>query len=138
MRRDDLRSLDQAQPAMPDDEIATRYCRYVDEVLNHHRLDAIAGYMAADAVAHAHGVTAGPAGPRALVGSLLGAFPDLHLTIDALAMVEGELLARLTATGTHVGPSSMYRRRADGSACAPSKHGNSKMGCAPSSGCSWT
>ena len=88
---------------MFNDELETRYCRYVDEVLNHHRLDALAGYLADDVVSHAHGLAAGRAGARDLVGSLVSAFPDFHLTVETLAAVEDQLVARLTATGTHVG-----------------------------------
>ena len=82
---------------MADDEIETRYCRYVEEVLNHHHLDRLAAYLTPDVVMHAPGVPAGLAGARQLVAGYLRAFPDLHLCIDTL-------LARLTATGTHTGP----------------------------------
>jgi steroid delta-isomerase-like uncharacterized protein len=88
---------------MPNDEIETRYCRYVDEVLNRHRLNAVGSYLATDVISHAHASATGRDGARALVESLVGAFPDFHVTVDALAAVEGELVARLTATGTHLG-----------------------------------
>jgi steroid delta-isomerase-like uncharacterized protein len=88
---------------MSNDEIETCYCRYVYEVFNHHRLDAIAGYVAAHVVSHVHRTAVGRDGARDLVSSLVTAFPDFHLTIEALAAGGGELVARLTATGTHAG-----------------------------------
>jgi predicted ester cyclase len=89
---------------MPGDEIETRYCRYVEEVLNHHHLDRLDAYLAPDVVVHAPGAPAGLAGARQVLASYLSAFPDLHLTIDTLLALDGELLARLTASGTHSGP----------------------------------
>ncbi|HEY3058314.1 MAG TPA: hypothetical protein VGL99_05000 [Chloroflexota bacterium] len=38
---------------MPGDEIETHYCQYVEEVLNHHHLDRLAGYLSPDVVVHA-------------------------------------------------------------------------------------
>jgi steroid delta-isomerase-like uncharacterized protein len=89
---------------MPGDELETRYCRYVEEVLNHRHLDRLAAYLAPDVVVHAPGVPAGLAGAQQALVSYFHAFPDLHLSIDTLLAGDGELLARLTATGTHNGP----------------------------------
>jgi len=86
------------------DDIETRYCQYVEEVLNHHHLDGLAAYLNPDVVVHAPGVASGLAGAQQLLASYFSAFPDLHLTIDTLLAMDGELLARLTATGTHAGP----------------------------------
>jgi predicted ester cyclase len=86
-----------------EDEIETRYCQYVEEVLNHHHLDRLTAYLTPDVVVHARGVPPGLAGARQDLASYLNAFPDLHLTIDTLLALDGELLARLTATGTHTG-----------------------------------
>jgi predicted ester cyclase len=73
-------------------EIETRFCRYVDDVLNHHHLDALADYVTADVVSHSAGID-----------TLLSAFADFHFTIDALVAFDSELMARMTATGTHMG-----------------------------------
>jgi predicted ester cyclase len=73
-------------------DIETRFCRYVDDVLNHHHLEALADYMTPDVVSHSAGLDA-----------LLSAFADFHLTIDALVAFDGELMARMTATGRHTG-----------------------------------
>jgi predicted ester cyclase len=85
------------------DKIETRYCQYVEDVLNRHHLDRLADYLATDVVTHAPGVGSGRAGARQLVVSLVTAFPDFHLTIDALAAMDDQLVSRLTATGTHTG-----------------------------------
>jgi predicted ester cyclase len=88
---------------MPVDEIETRYCQYVEEVLNHHHLDRLAAYLSPDVVVHAAGVPPGLASAHQILANYLSAFPDLHLSIDTLLALDGELLARLTATGTHQG-----------------------------------
>src|SRR5438067_1399012 len=86
------------------DEIETRYCQYVEEVLNHHHLDGLAAYLTPDVVVHAPGAAPGLVGAQQLLAGYFSAFPDLHLSIDTLLALDGELLARLTATGTHTGP----------------------------------
>ena len=52
---------------------------------------------------HGLDVAGGLAAAQHVLASYLAAFPDLHLTIDTLLAQDGELLARLTATGTHTG-----------------------------------
>jgi predicted ester cyclase len=85
------------------DEIETRYCQYVEEVLNHHHLDRLAAYLTPDVVGHAPDAASGVIGAQQLLARYFNAFPDLHMTIDTLLALDGELLARLTATGTHTG-----------------------------------
>jgi steroid delta-isomerase-like uncharacterized protein len=85
------------------DEIETRYCQYVEDVLNHHHIDRLADYLAADVVSYAPSMASGRASAHLLLASLFEAFPDFHLTIDALAAMNDQLVARLTATGTHAG-----------------------------------
>ena len=48
------------------DEIETRFCQYVEDILNRHHLDDLADYMTADVVVHAR-CLAGLAGVRQLV-----------------------------------------------------------------------
>ena len=91
------------QPAMSPDQIETRYCQYVEDVFNHHHIDAVATYMTPDVVCHSPGISPGHAGARQQIETLVIAFPDFHLTIDAVAAMGDELVARLTATGTHAG-----------------------------------
>jgi predicted ester cyclase len=91
---------------LPADEIETRYCQYVDEVLNHHHPDRLAAYLTPDVVVHAPGVAPGLAGAQQVLASYFTVFPDFHLIIDALLAMDNQLLARLTATGTQHGPFS--------------------------------
>src|SRR5438477_6487396 len=93
-----------AQRAMSLDFIETRYCQYVEEVINHHHLDRLGAYLTSDVVVHAPDVPPGLAGARQVLASYFIAFPDFHLTIEAVLALDGDLLARLTATGTHAGP----------------------------------
>ena len=88
---------------MSRDEIETRYCQYVEEVLNHHHLDRLAAHLTPDVIDHAPGAVPGLAGTRQLLASYFTTFPDFHLTIEPLLALEGQLLAWLTATGTHQG-----------------------------------
>jgi predicted ester cyclase len=81
---------------MPVDEIETRYCQYVEEVLNHHHLHHLAAYLAPDVLVHGLDVAGGLAAAQHVLASYLAAFPDLHLTIHTLLAQDGELLARLT------------------------------------------
>jgi predicted ester cyclase len=85
---------------MTPDEIETRYCQYVEDVLNHHHLDALARYMTTEVVSHVRGIPSGRAGARKLIEGLIRVFPDIHLTIDTVAAIDSELVARMTATGT--------------------------------------
>jgi steroid delta-isomerase-like uncharacterized protein len=88
---------------MSTDAIETRYCQYVEEVLNHHHLDRLLAYLTPDVVVHASDVAPGLTGAHQVLASYFRAFPDLHLTIEAVLALDGQLLARLSATGTHKG-----------------------------------
>jgi len=35
------------------DDIETRYCQFVDEVINYHRLDRLSAYLTPDVIEHA-------------------------------------------------------------------------------------
>ena len=79
--------------------------RFVDEILNGKNTDVIEELMAPDMVDHdlMPGVAPGLEGMKNLMNMFLGAFPDLHATIDLL-IAEGDLVAgRMTNTGTHTG-----------------------------------
>ena len=81
------------------------YRRFVDEVINHKNTDALSDLMAVDMVDHnlMPGQAPGLEGMQTLMTMSLGAFPDLHSTIDVL-IAEGDLVAgRMTTTGTHTG-----------------------------------
>jgi len=79
------------------------YRRFIDEIINGKNTSVIGDLMAVDMVDHnlMPGQAPGLEGMQQLMTMFLGAFPDLHSTIDLL-MAEGDLVAgRMTTTGTH-------------------------------------
>ena len=62
-------------------------------MLNHHRLDRLAAYLAPDVVVHVPGVAPGLAGAQQVLASYFTAFADFHLTIEAVLALDGELIA---------------------------------------------
>lgn len=83
---------------------ATLYCRFIESVLNHRKLDQLDQFLAADVIDHAPDKTVGIVAARQTLAAWLAAFPDLHLSIADLVVDGDHLMARLTATGTHAGP----------------------------------
>jgi predicted ester cyclase len=86
--------------------------RWISEIVNESCLDAIDDVVATDFVEHAlapfgqvaPGPVDGPSHTRQTIKGLRTQFPDLQMTIDSL-IGEGDLAcARVTATGTNVGP----------------------------------
>ena len=86
------------------EEIKAIARRYVD-VWNQHDPAALDTVFAANAVRYdpATGVATGIESIRAIMQSLLTAFPDLLLTIDQELADEDCAILRWTATGTHNG-----------------------------------
>ena len=82
----------------------TLYCRFIDTVINHRRLDHLDQFLADDVLEHAPGRAVGIDTVRQTLADWLAAFPDLHLVIEDLVTDGDRLIARLTATGTHHGP----------------------------------
>ena len=81
--------------------------RWFEEVWNQRRPDAMDELLETNApvygVGGANDVAYGPAGFRPAYEQLLGAFPDIHFTVED-AISEGDLVAlRWTATATHTG-----------------------------------
>ena len=66
---------------MARDDLDTLYCRFIDSVVNHRRLDHLDQFVAADVVEHAPARTVGLAAVRQRLADWLTAFPDLHLVI---------------------------------------------------------
>jgi predicted ester cyclase len=85
-------------------DLDTLYCRFIDSVVNHRRLDHLDQFLAADVVEHAPARRVGLAAARQGLADWLTAFPDLHLVIEDLVTGGDRLMAQLTATGTHRGP----------------------------------
>src|SRR5256885_9991697 len=81
------------------------YRRFVDEVINGGRLDAIDEIFSDGYVDHSAppGSPPGKAGVRMIPTMFRGAFPDLHFSIESL-IGEGDVVAsRVVGTGTHQG-----------------------------------
>jgi steroid delta-isomerase-like uncharacterized protein len=78
-----------------------RWC----EVWNTGDLGAVGEFVVPDYVRHDPNgpEVRGPEAERQLVAMYLGAFPDLHFTIEHLVAEGDMVLARLTARGTHRG-----------------------------------
>lgn len=86
----------------PDDRVAT-VRRFIDEVWNGGRSDAIEAYMAPDYVDRAY-TPASAEGHRAMVETLKSVMPDGRWSIDAIGEKDGIVMVELTLTGTHLGP----------------------------------
>jgi predicted SnoaL-like aldol condensation-catalyzing enzyme len=56
------------------DEIETRYCQFVEEVINHHHLERLSCYLSQDVIEHAPDV------PLGLAGTHQGQFLDVVAT----------------------------------------------------------
>lgn len=86
--------------------------RHFDEIFNQKNLAACDELMAEDFVEHgvapfapsAPGKVNGPVAMRGSAEWLLGQFPDLHMTIEAI-VAEGDTVAvRIISEGTNLGP----------------------------------
>jgi predicted ester cyclase len=79
----------------------------IEEGLNKGNLDVADEHFTADYVVHVPGrvdVPTGPIGFKRMIGMWRGAFPDFHMTIEAL-IAEGDLVSnRFTTRGTHLAP----------------------------------
>ena len=78
-----------------------------EKVFNRKNLAAIDDYFAADVIDHSlpPGVPGGSEGVKLTIGMFVGAFPDMHLTVEDL-IAEGDMVvARWTLRGTHQGAS---------------------------------
>jgi steroid delta-isomerase-like uncharacterized protein len=79
--------------------------RFIDEVWNSRRAEAVRELVHPEAVLHREGVEV-----RGLEGflpnwaSLLGAFPDLKVIIQDLVAQGNSVAVRWSASGTHTGP----------------------------------
>jgi predicted ester cyclase len=88
---------------MGGDAIETLYCRFVDSVINRRRAHDLEQFLARDVVEHCPARGVGLTVARQRLASWLVAFPDLHLAIADLVADDTRLMARLVATGTHLG-----------------------------------
>ena len=70
----------------------TLFKRFVDEVLNKKNVAALDEFLDPNLVEHKEDIYA-----------FLGAFPDLHITVEDLIAEGDKIVGRVTLTGTHQG-----------------------------------
>jgi predicted ester cyclase len=76
--------------------------RFIDEVWNQGRSEAIASFTAPGYIDKAYNPP-NVDGHRAMVDTLKSIIPDVHWTIDALVAQNDLVMAELTMRGTHLG-----------------------------------
>lgn len=79
--------------------------RFIDDIWNHGRSEAVREFVHPQAVGHFEGFEVrGPEGVLPAWATMLGAFPDLKIIIQDV-VAQGEIVVvRWTASGTHKGP----------------------------------
>jgi predicted ester cyclase len=80
--------------------------RFFEEVYTQKNLAAIEELIAPNHIDHsasALGSPAGPEGSRQLIGMMLMAFPDLHVTIEDMIAEGDKVVVRMTMHGTQQG-----------------------------------
>jgi predicted ester cyclase len=77
--------------------------RFIEEVMNPHNVGRLEEILRSNLIEHAPSVPSGTAGARQVTAAYFTAFPDLHLAMDELIAEGDEVVAHLTATGTHQG-----------------------------------
>ena len=92
---------------MPLEENKARVRQLYEEVFNKKNLAAIDDYFAANVVDHSlpPGAPGGIEGVKLTIGMFVGAFPDMHMTVEDLIAEEDRVMARWTLRGTHQGAS---------------------------------
>ena len=90
---------------MSADENKALVHRFVEELSNQRKLEALDAYLAADYRDHVVRPDLPPTrdGFRQLVTRFLAAFPDFHYTIEDEIAEDDKIVQRLTAQGTHQG-----------------------------------
>jgi steroid delta-isomerase-like uncharacterized protein len=80
--------------------------RYLEEVFNKKNLAAIDELIAPNHIDHSAAAARSPAGPegsRQLIGMMLTAFPDLHVTVEDMIAEGDKVVFRMTMRGTQQG-----------------------------------
>jgi steroid delta-isomerase-like uncharacterized protein len=96
-------------------EVNKRLARdYIDQVFNQHNPSKAADFVTGDVVWHGGGLgdVAGPENLAGLLGSFIGALPDLHAAEQDIIAENDLVLVRLVVTGTVKG--SLFGVPADG------------------------
>ena len=92
---------------MTDSSDKALVARIADDIWNRHDLAVVDEVMAPDARYHGPHMPGGEGGRedwRRAIAMYLGAFPDSHVTYDALIAGGDTVVGRWSATGTHTGP----------------------------------
>jgi steroid delta-isomerase-like uncharacterized protein len=89
------------------EENKVRVRRLYEEVFNQKNLAAIDDFFAPSVIDHSlpPGAPGGIEGVRQTIAMFLGAFPDLHVTVEDSIAEGGKVVARWTLRGTHQGAS---------------------------------
>jgi steroid delta-isomerase-like uncharacterized protein len=86
------------------DDIRTLAARWFDDIWNRRREETIDELMAPDVAGHMEGEELhGPAAFKAIRAKLLGAMPDLHITVEDIVAAGDDAVARWHVTATHRG-----------------------------------
>jgi predicted ester cyclase len=90
--------------ASPTDANKALVARFVDELWNRKKLDAISIYVAPDLVNHAAIPEAqGATGLRTIASKLQTAFPDLTMTVTGISADADDVVVRVVFEGTQMG-----------------------------------
>ena len=91
---------------MPTEDNKALVRRFIEEVYTKKHLVAIDELIAPNHIDHsaaAAGSPAGPEGTRQLIGMMLTAFPDLHVTVEDMIAEGDKVVFRMTMRGTQQG-----------------------------------
>lgn len=78
--------------------------RMIEELWNQQKIDVADELFSADATApDLPQLPPGPMGTKIVAQMFLGAFPDLHMTIEDMVAEEDRVAVRFTETATHTG-----------------------------------
>jgi steroid delta-isomerase-like uncharacterized protein len=92
---------------MSTEENKVRVRRLYEEIFNQKKLVAIDDFFTPTIIDHSlpPGAPGGREGVRQTIAMFLGAFPDLHFTVEDLIAEGDKVVARWTVYGTHQGAS---------------------------------
>ena len=86
------------------DHIRALAVRWFNDVWNHRRAATIDELMAPDAVGYMEGgLVHGPEEFKAVRDTLLGAFPDMQVSVDGVVADESHAVVRWSVTASHTG-----------------------------------
>lgn len=87
--------------------------RYLDSAWNKRDISVIDELVAEDFVQHAPNVPPGREGIKKFFQMLYGGIPDASFTLENIIAEGDQVATRFTVRGTHQGPISEFRRRAN-------------------------